>query len=197
MKTTIKNTIGILALSLFSLGVSAQSTTTTNSNSASTGIIWSAGVNGGLSTGNFKDSHKWSLGGSLQADIPVAKQFYLTVNAGYDNFYGKSNYEGTGISAPDIHLLPAMAGIKFFPIPMLYLQADAGAGFLLNKDDLGYNKTAAFLYAPEIGLQFPIGGKSYIDAGVKYEGTTKFESGDTNSKINTLGLRIAYAFGTK
>jgi len=171
MKTTIKNTIGILALSLFSLGVSAQSTTTTNSNSASTGIIWSAGVNGGLSTGNFKDSHKWSLGGSLQADIPVAKQFYLTVNAGYDNFYGKSNYEGTGISAPDIHLLPAMAGIKFFPIPMLY--------------------------APEIGLQFPIGGKSYIDAGVKYEGTTKFESGDTNSKINTLGLRIAYAFGTK
>ena len=90
-----------------------------------------------------------------------------------------------------------MAGLKFFPVSIFYIQADAGAAFILNKGDLGYTKTAAFLYAPGVGVRFLVGGSNYIDAGVKYEGTTKYVSDVQDSKINFFELRIAYAFGIK
>ena len=45
--------------------------------------------------------------------------------------------------------------------------------------------------------QFALGGKSYLDAGVRWEGTTKFNSNVDNSTVNFFGLRVAYAFDTK
>jgi len=48
-----------------------------------------------------------------------------------------------------------------------------------------------------LGYQFPLGGKSYLDAGVRYEASTKFNSAIDNSKVNFFGLRVAYAFDTK
>ena len=192
MKNSIKIAALLLAFTAFTLLAKAQSTSNT-----STGVILSAGVESGISTGNFNHDYRWNIGGSLQADFPVANSFYFTVNAGYLNFDGKSNIENTGISAPNIRLLPAMAGIKYFPITGFYVQADAGAGFALNKSDAGFTKTAAFLYAPQVGLQLPVGGLNYIDAGIRYEGTTKYNSDIENSKINFFELRVAYAFGTK
>jgi hypothetical protein len=115
---------------------------------------------------------------------------YVTANAGYDNFFGKNNQA-------DLHLLPVLAGIKYFPVSKFYIQAAAGTGFVLNKDEVNYQKTAAFLYVPQIGVQFPAGGKNFIDAGVRYEGTTKYTSSAANSKVSSIGLRVAYAFGTK
>ena len=194
MKNSIKISALLLALSAFTLSVKAQ---TTSSPATSTGVIFSAGAESGISTGNFHNAYRWNIGGSLQADIPVASSFYATVNAGYLNFFGKNNIEGTGFSAPDIHLLPAMAGLKYFPVSFFYLQAQAGAAFALNKSDIGFTRTAAFLYAPQVGVQFNVGGQNYIDAGIKYEGTTKFASNAQDSKINFVELRVAYAFGVK
>ena len=37
----------------------------------------------------------------------------------------------------------------------------------------------------------------YLDAGIRYEGSTKFNSAVDNSKVNFVGLRVAYAFATK
>src|SRR5476651_1778021 len=144
MKSSIKISAVLLMLLAISFGVRAQSTTSTpssSSSSSSNGIIYSVGVESGISSGNFNSAYRWNIGGSLQADIPVASQFYATVNAGYLNFNGKNNIEGSGVSAPNIRLLPAMAGLKYFPINVFYIQADAGAAFLLNKSDLGYSKT--------------------------------------------------------
>ncbi|HEX3386922.1 MAG TPA: hypothetical protein VHS53_17100, partial [Mucilaginibacter sp.] len=165
---------------------------------SSNGVILSVGVDAGIPTGNLSNAYDWSLGGSVQADIPVIRhQLFVTVNAGYNNFFGKSNFNNTGVDVTNIQLLPVKAGLKFYPVSHFYIQGEAGAAFALNKSDLNFDKSAAFLYAPQIGYQFPLGGKSYLDAGVRWEGTTKFNSNVDNSTVNFFGLRVAYAFDTK
>ena len=195
MKTSIK--ISVLLAGLTALSVKSHAQSAATSAGSGNGIIYSVGVDGGFSTGNFKDTHKWSVGGSVQADIPVADHFFVTVNAGYSNFFGRDNIYGTTFSATDIHLLPTKAGLKYFPVNWFYVQADAGAAFVLNKSDVGYDKTAAFIYSPQVGVQLPIGGKSLVDVGAFYEASTKFASGIDNSKVNFFGLRVAYAFSLK
>ena len=197
MKSTLKISALVVAFAGFVLGAKAQTTSTTKSTS-SNGVILSVGVDAGIPTGKLNDSYDWDLGGSIQADIPVVQhQLFVTINAGYNNFFGKSNIAGTGLDVTNIQLLPVKAGLKFFPVSNFYIQGEAGAAFALNKSNLGFNNSAAFLYAPQIGVQFPLSGKSYIDAGVRYEATTKFNSTIDNSKVNFIGLRVAYAFDTK
>jgi hypothetical protein len=199
MKTTFKISTLVLAFAGFALGAKAQTTTTsTSKTTGSNGVILSVGVDAGIPTGNLNNTYNWNIGGSVQADIPVIQhQLFVTVNAGYNSIQGKKNIDGTGLDATNIQLLPVKAGLKFFPISNFYIQGEAGAAFLLNKSNLNDDKSAAFVYAPQIGYQFPLGGKSYIDAGVRYEGTTKFNSAVDNSKVNFVGLRVAYAFDTK
>lgn len=197
MKTTLKISALALAFAALSFGAKAQTSTTTTSTKTTTsnGVLLSIGVDAGLPTGKLSDSYNWNIGGSVQADIPVAQNLFVTINAGYNSIQGKNNIDGTGVDATNIQLLPVKAGLKYFLIPNFYVQGEAGAAFLLNKSDLGDNKTAAFVYAPQIGYQFPLGGKSFIDAGVRYEASTKFNSDYSDSKVNFFGLRVAYAFG--
>jgi hypothetical protein len=199
MKTTFKISALVLAFAGLALGAKAQtSTTSTSKTTSSNGVILSVGVDAGIPTGKLSDAYNWNLGGSVQADIPVIQhQLFVTVNAGYNNIFGKNNIDGTGLDATNIQLLPVKAGLKFFPISNFYVQGEAGAAFLLNKSDLNDDKSAAFVYAPQIGYQFALGGKSYIDAGIRYEASTKFNSAVDNSKVNFFGLRVAYAFDTK
>jgi len=202
MKTTFKISALVLAFAGFALGAKAQTTTPAASTKTSTGpngIVLSVGVDAGIPTGNLNDSYNWNIGGSVQADIPVLPhQLFVTVNTGYNSFQGKNNIGGVqGLDATNIQLLPVKAGLKYFPISHFYIQGEAGAAFLLNKSDFDFDKSAAFVYAPQVGVQFPLGGKSYLDAGVRYEATTKFSSAINDSKVNFIGLRVAYAFDTK
>lgn len=198
MKSTLKISALIVAFAGFALGAKAQTTSTTTSKSTtSNGVILSAGVDAGIPTGNLNNGYNWNIGGSLQADIPVVNQLFVTVNAGYNSIQGKSNAFGTGLTATNIQLLPVKAGLKFFPVNNFYIQGEAGAAFALNKSSLGFDNTAAFIYAPQVGYQFPLGGKSFLDAGVRYEGSSKFTSSNDNSQVNFVALRVAYAFGTK
>jgi len=195
MKNTFKISALVLALAGFTLGATAQTTTpVSGSTTSSNAVRFSIGVDAGIPTGKLSDSYNWNLGGSLQADIPVASQLFVTVNAGYNNIFGKKNIGGTPLSVTDIQLLPVKAGLKFFPVNNFYIQGEAGAGFALNKSDVGFDNAAAFIYAPQIGVQFPVGGQSYIDAGVRYEGSTKFNSKIDDSKVNFVALRLAYGF---
>lgn len=199
MKNYLKISALVVAIAGFSFGVKAQSTTTTSKSSTTTpsGVVYSIGIEGGIPTGKLSDGYNASLGGSLQADIPVADKLFVTVNAGYNNLFGKDNAYGTSVTVPNIQLLPVKAGLKYFPVSNFYVQGEAGAAFALNKSDLGFDKSAAFVYAPQVGVQFPLGGSSFIDAGVRYEASTKFNSSIDNSKVNFFGLRVAYAFSTK
>jgi len=198
MKNSFKISALILAFAGLGLGASAQTTPTTTTSTTTTpgGIRYSIGVDAGVPVGDFKDSYKWNLGGSVQADIPVYKQqLFVTINAGYNNVFGKKDIGGVpNLDATDFHLIPVKAGLKFFPIENFYVQGEAGAAFLLNKSDLGANKSTAFVYAPQIGVQFPVSASSFIDAGVRYEATTKYATGVDASKVNFIGVRVAYGF---
>ncbi|RBQ06732.1 hypothetical protein [Pedobacter miscanthi] len=153
------------------------------------GIRYSAGVEGGLPISNLSDNYTWSLGGSIQADIPLLKQdLYLTFNAGFYNLFTDSKTSGV---VEDIQLIPVKAGLKYFPVVNFYIQGEAGVSFLLNDSPIA-DKSASFTWAPQVGYLIPVGAKSYIDAGFRYEGNSKFyEAGKSNG---FLGLRVAYAF---
>jgi hypothetical protein len=197
MKSTLKISALVLAFAGLTLGAKAQTSTTstTKTSTSSNGVILSIGVDAGIPTGKLSDSYNWNIGGSVQADLPVAQNLFVTVNAGYNSIQGKKNIAGSGLDATNIQLLPVKAGLKYFVVPHFYVQGEAGAAFALNKSDVGFDKSAAFVYAPQIGYQFPISGKSFIDAGVRYEASTKFNSNIEDSKVNFFGLRVAYAFG--
>jgi hypothetical protein len=190
MKSTLKIAALVFAFAGLSYSAKAQTTPTTSTTTTKSGIRYSIGVETGIPIGDFKDSHKWNLGGSVQADIPVAQQLFVTVNAGFNNFFGKTI---AGVDVPNIQLIPVKAGLKFFPIENFYVQGEAGAAFLLNKDF--YNdKSTAFVWAPQVGVQFPVSASgNFIDAGIRYESTTNYMS-NINSKAQFLGLRLAYGF---
>ena len=190
MKNLFKISALVLAFGAITYGASAQ-TTTTSTSSANSGVRFSVGVDAGIPTGNLSNAYNWNIGGSAQVDIPLVSQLDLTVNAGYNSIQGKTV---NGVSATNIQLLPVKAGLKFFPVNHFYVQGEAGAAFSLNKSDLGFTNSAAFIYAPQVGYQFPLGGSSVLDAGVRYEASTKFNSNVSNSTVNFFALRVAYGF---
>lgn len=187
---TLKVSALVLALAAFTFGAKAQSKSSTT---PANGPRLSIGADAGIPTGSLSDQYNWNLGGSAQLELPVASQLFFTVNAGYNNIFGKSVSVGsTTVNVQDIHLLPAKAGLKYFPVSNFYVQGEAGAGFLLNKKDLGLNKSTAFIYAPQVGVLLPLNASSNLDLGVRYEGSTNY--GNNGGKINFVGLRAAYSF---
>jgi hypothetical protein len=152
----------------------------------------SVGPEVGLPIGSLKDGYNWNLGGSVQADIPIAQRLYVTVNAGYNNFFIKDEFKQQG--GKNMQLIPVRAGLKYFPVgDIFYVQGDAGVSFLANKSDLQADKSTAFVYAPQIGALLKLAPKNYLDIGFRWQSTASFYDG--GSYANFLGLRVAYSFG--
>lgn len=188
MKKSIKICVGAIALfSFFSLRSVAQTSASKTESYGST-IRLSVGADGGIPVGSLRTGYNANVGGSLQADFPILKdQLYATLNAGYNNIFARNRY-----NIPDIHLIPVKAGLKYFIIKQVYIQGEAGVSFLTNKNDLGTDKSAVFVYAPQAGVLLNVGGKNYIDAGFRFESNQKFFDGGRTA--NFLALRVAYAF---
>src|SRR5580704_17636325 len=105
MKSTFKISALVLAFAGLAFGAKAQTTSTSAKRTTSNGVILSVGVDAGIPTVNLSNSYNWNLGGSVQADIPVIQhQLFVTVNAGYNNIFGKKNLDGTGLDATNIQL---------------------------------------------------------------------------------------------
>lgn len=188
MKNSIKTCVLAIAVcTFFNLRATAQ-TSTTKTESYGSGIRLSVGADAGIPVGSLNTGYDWSLGGSIQADFPLLKnQLYATLNAGYNNIFASNQY-----NIPDIQLIPVKAGLKYFVIKQVYIQGEAGVSFLTDKSNLGADKTAVFVYAPQAGVLLNVGGKNYIDAGFRFESNQKFFNGGTTS--NFLAIRVAYAF---
>ena len=197
MKNLFKTTILFLAIAGLSYRAQAQTTaTTTPSTRTSKAVRISIGPDAGFPVGSLADRYDWNLGGSIQADFPIATGLDVTANAGFNNFFGKDYTVGpvTG-KYNDISLIPVKVGLKYFPVENFYVQGEAGASFIANKNKIGASQSAAFTYAPQIGILFPVSNNNYIDAGIRYESNTKFyTNGNTN---NFFAIRVAYAFGSK
>lgn len=182
---------GVVTLSLLFAAVAGtyaqQTTSNTGNGNRPSGVLLSVGPEAGLPVGHLKDGYDWSLGGSVQGELPVVgKSVYVLLNAGYNNFFGKDNVN-------NLKLIPVKAGLKFYPYKNLYVQGSAGASFLSNKDEAGANKSAVFVYSPQVGYLIPLGKNNYLDAGVKFESMSKLSSGGSSS--NFFGVRVAYGLG--
>jgi hypothetical protein len=190
MKTTRK--IGVMTALLVSLAFASQAQTTTQSTPPSDKQEFrlSVGPEAGIPIGQFHDSYNWFLGGSVQGELPIAKNFYVIANAGYNNFFVKDGV----LPNQDIRTIPVKAGLKYFFIPnFLYVSAEAGASFLLDKSDLLADKSTNFVYAPSVGVLLKLAPKNYLDIGVRFQGNGSFY--DNGTYGNFLGLRVAYTFG--
>lgn len=190
----MKKLFTIIVLTSLAVAAKAQSSSTTVS-----GTRYSIGIDAGIPAGHLNQAYTKVLGGSLQADIPLNKQIFITLNAGYLNMFGHTYSVAQLAGAPtftssDVHLLPLKAGLKFFPVAHLYFQGEAGAMLLLNKSAYFNDKSVAFAYAPQVGIQLPIGGGDVIDAGLRYEKTTQYSPGPNGSTIQFWALRVAYGF---
>jgi hypothetical protein len=193
MKQSIKAGLVALTLMGFVITTHAQSS---DSKDVKPAIILSVGPDAGLPLGSFKDNYNWSIGGSIQGDFAIVKRaLYVTVNAGYDNFFSKDNLQvdGVPVNEKDLQLIPVKAGLKYYPVKNLYIQGQAGVAILTNKSDVGADNSTVFAYSPQIGYLIPLGGKNFLDAGVKFESYAAFTSGGSSN--NFLGLHVAYAFG--
>jgi hypothetical protein len=188
MKNPFKTCFVVITLfSSFSLHANAQ-TTVSNTESYSSAIRLSVGVDGGIPVGSLNTGYNWNLGGSIQADFPIVRnQMYATLNSGYNAIFASSQH-----NIPDVHLIPVKAGLKYFIIKQLYIQGEAGVSFLTNKNNLGADNTAVFVYASQAGVLLNVGGKNYIDAGFRFESNQKFFNGGATA--NFLAIRVAYAF---
>ncbi len=187
MKKMIKTGISTLAL-LLAVAVGVKAQTKGNSEPQRPSFSLSAGPEAGIPVGNFSDFYKWSLGGSVQADYAIFKKtLYVNVNAGFANVFAE---DVPGLD--DLQWIPVRAGLRYYPFQSnnLYVQGQAGVNFITN-GPTGY-KTAAFTYSPQIGYLIPIGKGNYLDAGVKFDGNSKFV--DNGESANLIGLRVAYTF---
>lgn len=187
MKTT--NKIAFLAAALFAItGLTAKAQTSSKNDSYGSQIRYSIGADAGIPVGSFNTAYNWSIGGSIQADFPIVKdQVYATANAGFNNFFAND----AGLN--DVNTIPVKLGLKYFPVKYFYVQGEAGAAFISNKASLRADKTAVFVYAPQVGTLIGLGGRNYLDIGARFEGNTKFYN--AGSSANFVALRVAYAFG--
>jgi hypothetical protein len=191
MKTKHKVGLAALALLVF-LAYTGRAKAQDAPKSSKQEFRLSVGPEAGIPVGDLSNAYDWSIGGSVQADIPLVQYLYVTVNAGYNNFFIKDNIKKLG--GHNMQLIPVKAGLKYFPVGnIFYVQGEAGVSFLANKTDLEANKSTAFVYAPQIGALIPLAPRNYLDVGFRWESSSSFYDG--GSYANFLGLRVAYSFG--
>ena len=159
------------------------------------GLKLSAGVTGAISTGDFNDRHKWGLGGYLQADLPISGGLHGVLSAAFINFFGKDTMRNNSRhSVADAQFLPVKAGLKYYVFSIVYVQADAGVSFVLNKDKQKYSRSAAFIYAPQAGISLPVTARNNLDIAVAYDRSSEFVHNVKGSKVDYFSLKVGFQF---
>ena len=138
--------------------------------------IFSIGAESGFPMGSdgIGGDYYVAIGGSLQVEYTVSRDFGLTLNAGYLLYLGKL------FEADNEGMIPVLAGFRYHFTPKIYGSGQAGISFSTVS-----NGGSAFTYAPGIG--FPL--SQHADLLVRYEAASK--NGRT---IANFGVRFAYDF---
>ncbi len=123
----------------------------------------------------FGEAYSLGIGASGQANFAIGKQTYVTLNAGYTNYFLSKNYGGGSEG-----YFPLLNGIEQGFLRNFFASVQLGTTFRTH--GLGN----AFTYSPGVGIKL---GNNF-SALIKYIGQIK-------SAINSgaLGLRTAYTFG--
>jgi opacity protein-like surface antigen len=140
---------------------------------------WRLGVVLNVPTGDASKAYSFTLGGDLKLQRDITESLSGTLTTGYTNFFIKKELKDLG--AKDFGYIPLKAGIKVFPTKGIYISAELGAGFGVQK-----GSSTGFLYSPGVGIAF---AKNY-DISARYEAV----SFKNDATIGQVALRLAYAF---
>lgn len=132
------------------------------------GVSFPSGDYGGLFDVGF--------GGSGGLDIPVTRALYATGNAGVTSFYRKDSETRT--------FIPMKVGAKYYFSRMIYGQAEIGTS-------VGVQQGAgtAFIFAPGVGISYPISDKSSINLGLRYESWSR-----DGGNLEQVAFKAGYQF---
>jgi hypothetical protein len=140
----------------------------------------SVGVEVGIPTGDFGESHKLGLGGTVKAAFPVITNGDITVTAGYISFSGKDvAFFG---KLPAMNVIPLKAGFRYRFPGGFYVEPQFGYNIWKAK---GGESEGGFTYAGNLGYLI----NNMIDLSVRYEGTSI-----EGTTISHIGFRAAYSF---
>jgi len=132
----------------------------------------SIGVDGGIPVGDFKESHKFGIGGTAKFAYNFDENVAITLQSGYISFSGKDGFESAGF-------IPVKVGGRYtFP-----------GGFFI-EPQLGFTSInhgvgTKFTYAGNIGYRMTPG----IDVSARYEGVSV-----SGGSLPFIGFRVAYSF---
>jgi hypothetical protein len=167
----------ILSLAVVAI---ATLTATAQKESSDKSLKFSIGVEAGLPIGSFKNSSKFGIGGSAQAEYMASENVGLTGRVGYLSFAGKTTTIGeVNVKLASISVIPVMVGGKFYFNEKVFGHAEAGLSFF------NRNLGSVFTYAPGIGVK---AGEN-VEVEVKYQGASK-----NGGSISFIGLRAAFTF---
>lgn len=124
--------------------------------------------------GDFSETNKLGVGGSLKLAVPVASDLALTGSVGYLSFTGKDQTIG---KSPAVNMIPLKAGVRFRFPGGLYFEPQLGYTNFKLKDAASSN--GAFTYAANAGFLI-----SKLDVGARYEAYSK-----NNNTTSFVGLR--------
>ena len=135
---------------------------------------FSAGVSGGIPTGDFGDAYSFTILVEVSALWDVSDVFDAGVTAGYSNTSLKSEFDGDSVG-----FLPIAAAARFNVSDAFSLEADLGYAIGISPD----GNDGGFYYAPKLLY----GVTDSIDIVASYRGVSL--DGSTFNTI-TLGVDI-------
>jgi hypothetical protein len=154
----------------------------------SSGAKLGVGLEFGLPVGDFAEGTSIGFGGSGKAEIPLTSDFNFTLTAGYITYYLEKPYrdffKAIG-SDPYLGYVPLKVGGKYYFSRNVYTEAEVGASIGTNN-----SSGTAFIYAPGLGVSFPVNNMHDVDFGIRYESWSK-----NGSNIGQVAFRLAYTFG--
>jgi hypothetical protein len=171
---------------LLILAVLFVSITCVNAQSKSDGgIVWGAGINFGLPTGNnFTYYNSFGIGLKFQGEKMFTDQVSGIASIGYTNFFGKSLDNGNGgTSKYSLGLIPILVGARYYASENFFLGAQIGYGNASYSG--GGGSSGGFDYLPQVGYNTDM-----YQIVLGYNGLSV--SGGT---INHVDLSFVYKFG--
>jgi opacity protein-like surface antigen len=181
MKTTTKLFLVAVTTTAFlaSSNVKAQTTTMTTMDN---GMGFKIGI--GVSAGITRDQSPFSyaLGADVKLQYDLSTYVALTASGGYTRLFPRDNFPALA----DYDFIPAIGGVKVFPIKRMFIAGNIGAGFAI-KDG---SKTS-LIFGGGTGYEFNNG----LELGIRYEGYQQDSSSSTYQRVNgQYALRIGYNF---
>jgi hypothetical protein len=127
-----------------------------------------------IPAGNLLDR---TAGGGIDllALYRLSEKVNFSGDAGFITLPGKSILPATGV-------VPVRLGIRFFPVPNVYLGAKAGLGIYT------IVKESSTFLAGSVGAGYNF--NNHFDAGISYDGYNNSER-----SFGYVGIRLGYTFG--